>query len=174
MITRSANEYLTRIMTDDKPHIRTEFLIKRLVNATIPIVDGLCEEFAGSSYVPRYFELRIGGRDELSPELFTITDDDGNRTLIKGSIDRVDTYKHGDDVFVRVVDYKTGHKEFKPEDLQNGKNLQMFLYLCAVVDTKNKKLTAVRIGGFNTGNSEQDEALFTAGEQVINYGTGVE
>lgn len=140
MITRSANEYLTRIMTDDKPHIRTEFLIKRLVNATIPIVDGLCEEFAGSSYVPRYFELRIGGRDELSPELFTITDGDGNRTLIKGSIDRVDTYKHGDDVFVRVVDYKTGHKEFKPEDLQNGKNLQMFLYLCAVVDTKNKKL----------------------------------
>ncbi len=140
MIIQSAKSYLLRIMTDDKPRIRTEFLIRRLVKATLPIVDGLCDEFAGSDYVPRYFELRIGGKGELSPELLTITDDEGKRTFIKGSIDRVDTYKHGNDVFVRVVDYKTGHKVLKPEDVKNGKNLQMFLYLCAVIDTKNQKL----------------------------------
>ena len=43
-------------------------------------------------------------------------------------------------MYVRVVDYKTGQKDFKPEDLEKGKNLQMFLYLSAIVDTKNKAL----------------------------------
>lgn len=140
MVLQCAKNHLSHIMTDDKPNIRTEFLIKRLVRATLPIVNGLCDEFNGSHYIPRYFELRIGGKDELSPELLTITDEDGNKTHINGSIDRVDTYKHENDVYVRVVDYKTGHKEFKPEELKSGKNLQMFLYLCAVIDTKNKRL----------------------------------
>lgn len=43
-----------------------------------------------------------------------------------------------------------------------------------VLDTVNKKLTAVRIGGFNTGNDETDEELFEVGEQIINYDTEVE
>ncbi len=141
MIRASAESYLERIMPEGRnENIRSALLIKRLVRAAAPIVDGLCEEFAGSRYLPKYFEMRIGGRDELSPELLTITDEEGKRTLIKGSIDRVDTYKFGDDVYVRVVDYKTGQKAFKPKDLERGKNLQMFLYLSAVIDTENKAL----------------------------------
>lgn len=141
IIKKAAELYLSKIMPDeDSENLRTALLIKRLVRASKPIVDGLCEEFNGSRYIPKYFELRIGGRGELSPELLEISENDGNKTLIKGSIDRVDTYKFGDDVYVRVVDYKTGQKAFKPEELKKGKNLQMFLYLCAVIDTKNKKL----------------------------------
>ena len=137
----AAKIYLDRIMPEGfDSNVRLSLLIKRLVRAALPIINGLCEEFAGSSYLPRYFEMRIGGSEENSPELLTICDDDGKRTLIKGSIDRVDTYKFGSDVYVRVVDYKTGRKAFKPEDLEKGKNLQMFLYLAAVVDTKNEKL----------------------------------
>ena len=36
---------------------------------------------------------------------------------------------------MRVVDYKTGKKDFSPKDLSNGENLQMFLYLKAICDT---------------------------------------
>jgi ATP-dependent helicase/nuclease subunit B len=113
-------------------------LINRLINSTMPIINGLCEEFATSSYTPEYFELKIGGQREICPEMLRITDDDGRATLIKGSIDRVDTYRYGDDVYVRVVDYKTGQKDFSPDDMEKGKNLQMFLYLKAVVDSRNE------------------------------------
>lgn len=141
MITAASEKYLRRIMPEGKSDdIRSALLIKRLVRAAAPIIDGLCEEFSGSRFLPRYFEMKIGGLGKLSPELLTIADEDGKKTLIKGSIDRVDTYKFGEDVYVRVVDYKTGHKAFKPDDLEKGKNLQMFLYLAAVIDTKNKAL----------------------------------
>jgi len=141
MIKASAEKYLESVMPEgDIKSVRSSLLIKRLIRASSPIIDGLCEEFAGSRYLPRYFEMRIGGRGELCPELLTITDEDGKRTMIKGSVDRVDTYKFGGDVYVRVADYKTGQKAFKPKDLEKGKNLQMFLYLAAVIDTKNNAL----------------------------------
>ena len=60
-------------------------------------------------------------------------DDNG---YVYGSIDRVDTYEKDGNVYVRVVDYKTGRKDFSPSDIDSGKNLQMFLYLKSVVDTK--------------------------------------
>ena len=37
-----------------------------------------------------------------------------------------------------------------------------------IADMVNNKITAVRIGGFNTGNDADDDALFAAGERVIN------
>ena len=43
----------------------------------------------------------------------------------------------GKDVYVRVVDYKTGIKSFTLEDIKKGENLQMLLYLKAVVETEN-------------------------------------
>ena len=136
---KAAKIYIDRILHDEND-ARLSLLINRLIRSARPIIDGLCEEFAGSSYLPRYFEMRIGGHGELCPERLEITDEDGTKTLIKGSIDRVDTYKCGEDVYVRVVDYKTGSKDFSPSDLEKGQSLQMFLYLSAVIDTKNKAL----------------------------------
>lgn len=141
VLCEAANAYLSKIVPEaNESEIRFSLITKRLTRACAPIVDGLIDEFSTSRYMPRYFELRIGGRGELSPERLSIEDEDQNKTLIKGSIDRVDAYKLDGDVYVRVVDYKTGRKSFAPEELIKGKNLQMFLYLCAVIDTKNKKL----------------------------------
>jgi ATP-dependent helicase/nuclease subunit B len=87
--------------------------------------------------VPRFFELKIDGKDERLPRPATFEDEEGRRVYIYGSIDRVDTYKSGEDVYVRVIDYKTGAKEFSPDDIDEGKNLQMFLYLKAITETDN-------------------------------------
>ena len=38
---------------------------------------------------------------------------------------------------MRVVDYKTGKKSFSPSDLDEGKNLQMFLYLQSILKTES-------------------------------------
>ncbi len=118
---------------------RTKIKLERLCRAALPVVEGLCEEFTESEFVPKFFELTINKKDPNTPDPIKITSTDGTGVIISGIIDRVDTYKKGDNVYVRVVDYKTGKKTFSPEDLSDGKNLQMFIYLRSITETENKE-----------------------------------
>ena len=111
--------------------------INRLCRAAMPVVDGICEEFSVSRFEPAFFELSLG--DENGPGKINIDSATAGNINIYGIVDRVDTYERDGDVFVRVVDYKTGSKVFSPEDMAEGKNLQMFLYLDAIVNSENKK-----------------------------------
>ena len=138
-ITESAAEkYAKELIGNTEPSARTRAAISRLVRATKPVVDGLCEELSGALYKPTFFELKTDSRDDNSPDHLVIKREGGGRIIVRGTIDRVDTYKSGDDVYVRVIDYKTGHTDFLPSKLKDGEYLQMFLYLKAIADTKSE------------------------------------
>lgn len=138
-LTRLAAEKYIAMLGEDVmgASVRTRIKIDRLTRAALPVVEGLCEEFSRSAYEPRFFELSLSYGDDSTPDPVRITADSG-AINIYGVIDRVDAYKQGKDVYVRVIDYKTGHKEFKPEDMAEGSNLQMFLYLKALVESENE------------------------------------
>ena len=54
---------------------------------------------------------------------------------VTGSIDRVDLYTAADGRrYVRVIDYKTGRKKFHLRDVLWGLNMQMLVYLAALVE----------------------------------------
>ncbi len=136
LIDRVAKEYITECF-DGIPNTsaRLKNTIDKLCRAARPIIDGLCEEFSDCRYEPVFFELAIDKNSEGAPMPISFKTESGKEIYVSGVIDRVDTYKHGDDVYVRVIDYKSGNKIFSPKDLEEGLNLQMFLYLRAVVET---------------------------------------
>ena len=145
----AAKKYLIGLGEDViESSVKTRIKIDRLCRATLPVVDGLCEEFSQSAFEPRFFELSLS-RDSDTPDPINIKTDSGD-IKIYGIIDRVDAYKRGEDVYLRVVDYKSGHKEFSPDDMAGGSNLQMFLYLKALVESDKeefKKRVGVGDGG---------------------------
>ncbi len=59
---------------------------------------------------------------------------------LRGYVDRVDTFRVGDANFFRVVDYKTGKKDFDYCDVFNGVGLQMLLYLFALEQEGEERL----------------------------------
>ena len=137
-VERIAREHVRSIdaHTDLLPAKRAH-MIDRLTRGACSVAEGLCEELAGSSYLPAFFELKIERGAEGAPEPTVIPLSDGTRAFVYGTIDRVDTYAVGEDVFVRVIDYKTGSKHFCVGDLAEGRNLQMFLYLRSLVESKS-------------------------------------
>ncbi len=142
---KAAWEYLKSINQDALGKARLSASIERLKSSAIPIIDELCDELSSCEFKPAFFELSIGG-DEDSPSAPCFPTE-GGAVKIYGSIDRVDTYKSGDDVYVRVLDYKTGSKSFSPSDLDEGRNMQMFLYLLALVNSENEAfLSKVGVG----------------------------
>lgn len=92
-------------------------------------------EMAQSAFAPDACELVIGqynGEEGISP--FTLSLPNGMTVYLNGKIDRVDLCEQNGTKYLRVVDYKTGAKQYHLGDLYYGLNLQMLLYLFALLD----------------------------------------
>lgn len=107
---------------------RSRRYFDRLKKNTKAFAQSLNKEFAQSKFEPFGFEVEIGKSDGSAPAL-DIPLSDGRVIRTKGYIDRVDLYRKGDTVYVRVVDYKTGKKSFKLKEALEGHNFQMLYYL---------------------------------------------
>ncbi len=94
------------------------------------VVMHLIEEFLHCRFTPADFELKISNDGQIKP--YEISLDNGGTVKIVGSVDRVDTYETAENTFVRVIDYKTGGKEFKLGEVFSGLNMQMLIYLFAI------------------------------------------
>lgn len=123
---------------------RFNYNFKRLSKLIYSVVFHLAEEFSNSSFEAKAFELSIDKDGEVEPEVISL--DDGGTVQIRGSIDRVDTYEHNGEKYVRVVDYKSGNKTFKLSDILSGLNLQMFVYLFSLCSDKNADLSGIPAG----------------------------
>ena len=106
---------------------RFRHLFRRLCEDVFRIVEDSAEELRRSDFEPLSFELDIS---RISPE-FPLSDGSLRMT---GIADRVDGWLHDGLIDLRVVDYKTGKKEFRLSDVLYGRDLQMLLYLFAVCD----------------------------------------
>ncbi len=140
MVRRAAERYIDE-KTSGAGAItsRTNIIIDRIHKASLPIIDGLCDELADCEYQPEFFELKISKDSTALPSPAVFELEGGGTADVHGIIDRVDIYKSGKDVYVRVIDYKTGSKSFSPSDIDEGRNLQMFLYLKAIVETDKEE-----------------------------------
>ena len=139
IVRSAARRYLGKIFEDTPEHsARMKVNIDRLCRAARPAVESLCEEFKGSSFEPIFFELRIEKNGGDGPSAARFVTEDGREVYLHGTIDRVDVYSKDEKAYVRVVDYKTGSKDFSIEDLEEGRNLQMFLYLKSICDTRSE------------------------------------
>lgn len=109
---------------------RMIYLLARIEKALEVIIGRLGEEFSENSFTPCDFELSIGKDSEIKE--FRIDLDEGHSISIYGVIDRVDLMHKDGKAFIRVVDYKSGPKEFRLSDILNGMNMQMLMYLIAL------------------------------------------
>ncbi|MBP5303592.1 MAG: PD-(D/E)XK nuclease family protein [Clostridia bacterium] len=126
---RLVDEYVENYMggIEGKP-ARFQYLLSRLEKLGMDTMWFVICEMKQSAFVTTDYELTIGkGKDAVAPLQVELSD--GSIVKITGQIDRVDVFKKDDKSFLRVVDYKTGKKEFKLNEVLEGINLQMLIYL---------------------------------------------
>ena len=97
------------------------------------IFDRILAEFRDSDFEMCDFELKIGNGADVEP--IKIQLDCGSAT-IKGFVDRVDKLDKDGKRYIRVIDYKSGSKEFILSDVLYGLNMQMLLYLVSITRSK--------------------------------------
>lgn len=102
---------------------RVRYLFRRNVQELEMVVTELWNELRESEFAPAEFEMAF---DSIPIAGKTMT------AFLRGYVDRVDACDINGQVYYRVVDYKTGRKDFDYCDVYNGLGLQMLLYLFAL------------------------------------------
>ncbi len=95
------------------------------------VLGRIADEFRISAFAPAYCELKIGFDQDCSVKALRVSLQDGSVSII-GLVDRVDTMEFQNQLVFRVVDYKTGTREFALSDVFYGLNMQMLIYLLAL------------------------------------------
>ena len=106
---------------------RGSYLMERSFSEVEHVVRDLSRELAQSKFIPTLFEQEF--KDQTA---IPITGDLAVGSLM-GVVDRVDLYTtERGKTYLRVVDYKTGRKDFDYTDILSGMGLQMLIYLFAL------------------------------------------
>lgn len=101
--------------------------LKRVVTRSIWII---AEQVKRSGFQPIAYEVAFGQADGLPAITLDIPGE--QQVVLTGRIDRIDLLETDKGSYVRVVDYKSGAKDFKLSDVYNGIELQLITYLSAI------------------------------------------
>ncbi len=96
---------------------RNEQMIVRMKQMLERTVWALTNQLKAGDFVPEAYELRFFG----------------------GKIDRIDICETEEQIYVKVMDYKTGSKAFDVVALYHGLQLQLMVYMDAAVEFQKKR-----------------------------------
>lgn len=123
-------DYLESVMGTEKgKSSRFMYLYRRTAGFIVRLLRRLGEEFLHSEFVPYAFEEPLGG-DEIN--YYCLETPDGKKITVEGTVDRIDVLERNGERYVRVIDYKTGSKDFSLCDVYYGINIQMLVYLFSI------------------------------------------
>ena len=121
---------------------RLEYLFLRNLQELEAVVRELWRELSQAEYVPAHFELQFDKGGQMPA---VDIPNGGMEARLRGFVDRVDIWQRGESSYFRVVDYKTGRKDFDYCDVYNGVGLQMLLYLFALEQAGDAVLPGRRV-----------------------------
>lgn len=120
-----------------------KYRLKTILDNVIYLMKHIMLELSQSEFFVADCELKIG---EDVPS-YTVVLPDGHKIAVCGSVDRVDIMQRNGVTYLRVIDYKTGTKQFKLSDILYGINLQMLLYLHSIESSDSDKYGKVTPAG---------------------------
>ena len=138
MIDRQTEDYIEEYMGGRTSMSRSlNRSLDRVKDDIFEILNRLVMEFGTSSFETRDVELSIGADGQIAP--YRIAVPDGGSITIGGFVDRVDVMDSEGKAYLRVIDYKTGGKDFHLSDVFDGLNMQMLIYLMCLWDNGGER-----------------------------------
>ncbi len=152
---------------------RNEYQLKRIYDVLERTTWALCNQVRAGEFEPEGYEVEFDSLKTSETMRFDL--DDGGKMSLKGIIDRMDMYETDGNIYIKIIDYKSGNKQFDIFDVYNGLQLQLVLYMEAAMDmirknTRGKKVIPAGIFYYDINNpvADGDEAENIDNELLIN------
>lgn len=111
---------------------RNAYLARRVENITQRTVWALQQQILKGDFVPVGFEVSFSAADDLRAMKIALSREEALH--LRGRIDRMDVCEDGGYVYVKIIDYKSGSTSFDLAALYYGLQLQLVVYMDAVME----------------------------------------
>lgn len=128
-VETTANELFSELLRSSS---RNEYMISRMKRIMKRTVWAISRQMKAGTFEQKYAEHRfnyLAGEKGSSDDL---------KVWVKGKIDRMDIAKKDNELYVNVIDYKTGAKKFDMTEFYYGLSMQLAVYLDAAMKQMEK------------------------------------
>jgi len=126
-----SDEYSDTILKDSG---RNRYILKRMTKLADRTLWAVGKQMESGKFVPDAFEFPF-----LMDEQVIALKKGSGRMCITGKIDRIDICEDDENVYVRVIDYKTGNSDFNLTQVYYGLKMQLITYLRAALQMEAKR-----------------------------------
>ncbi len=149
LVERLLSDYLEQAMGGQEQSRRFLYLYRRMSENALRLLLALRAEFAQTEFVIAGLEEPVAPGGRIAPLSIPVVGPDGREEFLSvtGKIDRIDCWEKDGQGYVRVIDYKTGNREFSLDEVAEGLNLQMLLYLFSIWRGGKGELSGLRPAG---------------------------
>ena len=116
---------------------RNRYAITRMGRILTRTVLTLQKQLRRGSFLPDAYELSFHSADRLDSIHVSLSAEEKMR--LQGRIDRIDVAEDDEHVYVKVIDYKSGNRQFDLAALYYGLQLQLVVYMNAAMELEAKK-----------------------------------
>lgn len=116
---------------------RNEYAIERMHRILKRAVNTLQYQLKKGSFIPENVEVSFTMAEDLESVNIALSKEE--KMKLRGRIDRIDTCEADGNIYVKVIDYKSGNRKFNLAALYYGLQLQLVVYMNAAVEMEKKK-----------------------------------
>lgn len=115
---------------------RDQYMRRTIARIAKRTIWALQQQICRGSFVPHAYELEFSRLDRLDATYVRLSDE-VNMELM-GKIDRVDRYEDDENIYLKIIDYKSGSTSFQVQDMNYGLQIQLVVYLNAAMELEKK------------------------------------
>lgn len=135
-VEKTAKEYFESYFQNAELGQQNRYLLKVMTDNSLLFLLRVQTEINTGNFKVNDLEVKIEKGGDIQP--FSVYYKD-REIFVRGVVDRIDISKTENKNLVRIIDYKTGQKGFEYKNVYYGLDLQLLLYLFAVLNDKNRK-----------------------------------
>ena len=128
LVNEKLNNSSNSILNSNKRYKYFTTRFKRVITKSVSIIS---EQMKKGQFEIYSNEFNFGSYKNSSPIRLSLPT--GEDVYLTGRIDRIDKLDISGNTYIRIVDYKTGMKEFNLNELYYGLQIQLLVYLDAIL-----------------------------------------
>ncbi|MCD8362937.1 MAG: helicase-exonuclease AddAB subunit AddB [Lachnospiraceae bacterium] len=139
---KAVQEYTEKTLLADE---RDAYTLRRMERVAQRTAWAVLEQLKCGEFLPEETEVSFRNLEQL-PSVSVLLSENA-RMRLQGRIDRLDVCRRDGEVFVRVIDYKSGGTRFDLTSVYYGLQLQLAVYLNAAMELESRSGGKVRPAG---------------------------